>query len=252
MDHLLLYVFKILSMVSVFCLLGILVMTALIFSSSFYPFSRTYASPFLLNDNSLSGQVGNVTAGATDGSQTAGEGQQQLTQGSGTQRIILEYTNPNMGISIGYPENWDVDNLAFDRERSVTFYVYQGLDDLYGQFVNVNLNFSGETPFFDSPDMSLDQIAQQVVTFRQETWVDFQHISTEPGQVSGIPAMAIRYTYSDPGIGTTEAMEVVLKESDRLYDFVYTAKPQFFNTELGTFREMIDSVQILQQPRAPS
>lgn len=230
--------FKMSQIVSVFCILGIFVMTALIFSSSFYPFnhSMVYASPFVLED-SLSGQ---------QGSQTTGGEEQLLTEGNQSQRIILEYANPNMGISIGYPENWDVDNLIFDRERSVSFFVFQGPDDLYGQRVDVYLNNSGEPPYFQSPDMSLDQIAQQLVSYLQETWPDFQHISTEPGQVAGMPAYAIHYTYSDPVIGATEAMEVIFKDGDRLHDFIYTAKPDLFNTELSTFRKMIDSVQILQ------
>jgi plastocyanin len=225
-------------MASAFCILGIFVMTGLIFSFSLYPLSRStvYASPFEIPDNSLSGQQSD---------QTAGEGQ-QLNEGNQSQRIILEYANPNMGISLGYPENWDVDNLLFDRERAVSFYVYQGPDDLYGESVNVQVNASGEPDYFRSPDMSLDDIAQQLVSSLQNTWADFQHISTEPGQVAGVPALAIHYTYSDPGIGQTEAMEVIVKGGDRLYDFLYIAKPSFFNVELGTFRNMIDSAQIAQ------
>lgn len=225
-------------MVSTSCIFGIFVMMALIFSSPLYPFSRSivYASPFALED-SLSEQQSDPAAG---------EGQ-QLIEGNETQRIMLEYTNPNIGISISYPENWDVDNLAGGRERSVSFFVYQGPDDPYGQYVDVYLNESQELlPYFQSPDMSVEEIAQQLVAFIQDTLVDFEHISTDPGQVAGLPAMAIHYTYSAPAIGATEAMEVIFRDGDRLYDFLYTAKPDFFNTELATFRKMIDSVQILQ------
>jgi plastocyanin len=194
-------------------------------------------------------QVGTVivtSAAATAGSnQTAREGQ-KLIERSQAERIMLEYRNPNMGLAISYPENWDVDNLAFERERSVSFFVFQGPDDVYGKFVDVRLNISGELPYFQSPDMSLDEIAQQYVTYLQDIFLDFQHNSTELGQVAGRSAYAIHYTYSDPSIGQTEAMEVIVKDGDRLYDFLYTVKPELFNTELATFRKMIDSVQIVQ------
>ncbi len=189
-------------------------------------------------------QVGTVIVTAAGGSQIVGE--EGLIGGNEPQRIMLEYRNPNMGLAISYPENWDVDNLAFERERSVSFFVFQGPDDVYGEFVDVRLNVSGELPYFQSPDMSLDEIAQQYVTNLQDTLIDFQHIFTEPGQVAGRPAYAIHYTYSDPGIGQAEAMEIIVKNDDRLYDFLYTAKPELFNSELATFRKMVDSVQIVQ------
>jgi plastocyanin len=169
-----------------------------------------------------------------------------LMEGNQSGRIMLEYKNPNMGLIISYPENWDVDNLANERERSVAFFVFQGPDDLYGEYVNVFLNVSGEPEYYSSAEMSLDEISQQLVAYLGEIYNDFQHISTEPGVVAGIPAFAIHYSYSDPALGETEAMEVIMKDGDKLYDFLYSVKPNYFSTELATFRKILDSVQVLR------
>ena len=174
--------------------------------------------------------------------------QQQITvaQIDGKNSNFLTYENPTYRFKIQYPLNWE--KVQFN----------QGIEE---QRRNMVVNFlsplAGSSPTFreyliievgnlsSSPNRDLAQYITTLINFRQSL-PHFNLIESNPTTLVGSnnPAYKIVYTYSNPIVGITKAMDILTNKGNNLYFLSYNADITKYSSYLPTIQKMIDSFEI--------
>jgi hypothetical protein len=91
---------------------------------------------------------------------------------------------------------------------------------------------------------SLDQVIKQLLNQYRTNISNFTLLNSNNSFISGIPAVVLSYTYSDPSWDLTKVMKYVAMADDNVYIISYVAKPQYFNDKIGLIEQMLNSFKI--------
>jgi hypothetical protein len=151
--------------------------------------------------------------------------------GQPQQPSFLPYKNPNLGIGIQYPSDWELQEESNDKLR---FIKQEG-------FVTADLNVEN----LDDSATTLPEYASTRVNELQEQRPEFQLISNEPTTISSKPAQKIVYTFEREEDGkTNKVMRIWSTNEGKLYTLAYIAESSQYDQYIPTFQKMVDSFRI--------
>ena len=149
-----------------------------------------------------------------------------LGQGQSQQQSLITYKNPNLGGSIQYPSDWELQEESNDKLR---FIKQEG-------FVTADLNVEN----LDESEITLSEYANTRVNELQEQRPEFQLISSEPTTISNMPAQKVVYTFEREEDGkTNKVMRIWGINDGRLYTLAYIAESSQYDRYLPAFQEWL-------------
>ena len=154
-----------------------------------------------------------------------------LGQGQSQQQSLLTYKNPNLGGSIQYPSDWELQEESNDKLR---FIKQEG-------FVTADLNVEN----LDESETTLSEYANTRVNELQTQRPEFQLISNEPTTISNKPAQKVVYTFEREEDGkTNKVMRIWTINEGKLYTLAYIAESTQYDRYLPAFQRMVDSFRL--------
>jgi hypothetical protein len=154
-----------------------------------------------------------------------------LGQRQPQQQSFLTFNNPNLGVTIQYPSDWELQKESNDKLR---FIKQEG-------FVTADLNVEDLDRSQSNPSEYANTRINELRTQRPE----FQLISTEPITLSNKPAQKVVYTFEREEDGkTNKVMRIWSTNEDKLYTLAYIAESGQYDRYLPMFQSMVDSFDI--------
>jgi hypothetical protein len=175
-----------------------------------------------------------ATSGSTPALEQNTSNQQPTQQNVSTDINVLTYKNPNYGLEMQYPSNWDKD-LNVSSPDVVTF---------YPSAVNSNASLTVTIDdISDEKGIPLAQYASDSNDAIKHETKDFKLLGlTTNNTLAGLPAYKSVYTYAGDNNSTVQGIEIGAIKGDKVYIFTYEAGPNEYYTYLPTIRNMIYSV----------
>jgi hypothetical protein len=151
------------------------------------------------------------------------------------------YSNSDLGISIQYPSNWDVNQnmtagtIEFDAPRHFFLEAVPATRlIIVGQPFNLH--------------SAVDVVNNRISNW-QTTLQDFHVVQRNNTTLSGNPAQMIVYTWTSPTLGPTKSVSVYAIKNRIIYNFGLGVSPQSYSSYLPILNKMIDSFKIISQPK---
>jgi len=157
-----------------------------------------------------------------------------MTAGNATTGDFLTYDNATLGVKLQYPSDWE----KFEQQNAVLFISpFQSDLDRYRETVGIS-----SVPITNN--VSLDEFVSNTTNFLGTTANDFELYVSTPTTLGSLPAHMLVYTYSDPLIGITRAMDLSTLVGDKyLYTITFSAKPAEYGNSLPIAQRIIDTFQ---------
>jgi eukaryotic-like serine/threonine-protein kinase len=162
---------------------------------------------------------------------------------TGSLSDFLIYNNPDLGISIQYPINWEKvengDTVRFSSQYE------NNLDTLRESFV-IDVQFLPFQNIFTSEEFVYDPEEGFIERSKREL-TNFHLVNSIPITVSNMPAYKVIFTETQMIGGVPhnyQEMYVFILKNDLVYVLEYFAEPNTFNYYLPTIDRMISSFQI--------
>jgi|SRR6188472_346627 len=171
----------------------------------------------------------------------------QIASAQTNDGIFLTYQSHTYGFKIQYPSNWEKLEFAQGIEEEHRNIVVnflspagEGTSNTFREYLIIEVGNS------TSHDESLTQYVTTQIHLRQAL-PNFNLVESTLTSVSGgNPAHKIVYTYSNPIVGITKAMDILTIKSDKLYFLSYNADAVKYSRYLPIIQKVIDSFQIIK------
>jgi eukaryotic-like serine/threonine-protein kinase len=171
----------------------------------------------------------------------------QIASAQTNDGIFLTYQSHTYGFKIQYPSNWEKLEFAQGIEEEHRNIVVnflspagEGTSNTFREYLIIEVENS------TSHDESLTQYVATQINLRQAL-PNFNLVESTLTSVSGgNPAHKIVYTYSNPIVGITKAMDILTIKSDKLYFLSYNADTVKYSRYLPIIQKVIDSFQIIK------
>lgn len=154
------------------------------------------------------------------------------------------YQNPVYKFKIEYPSNWEKLEFTQGIEEEHRNIVVNFLSPAGGASNTFREYLIIEVRNLTSQDTSLGQYIDTQINLRQALPNFSLSESTPTSLTGGYPAHKIVYTYSNPIVGITKAMEILTIKHDKLYFLSYSGDATKYGIYLPIVQKMIDSFQI--------
>jgi hypothetical protein len=158
--------------------------------------------------------------------------------------IFLTYQSHTYGFKIQYPSNWEKLEFTQGIEEEHRNIVVNFLSPAGGASNTFREYLIIEVRNLTSQDTSLGQYIDTQINLRQALPNFSLSESTPTSLTGGYPAHKIVYTYSNPIVGITKAMEILTIKHDKLYFLSYSGDATKYGIYLPIVQKMIDSFQI--------
>ena len=153
---------------------------------------------------------------------------------------MIPYENHILGINTQYPENWtkheDSDNVRF-------FAPQQNTSDNDTEQLKIASFVPGSISFFQSEKTSLPILANNTISYLNQTKKDFDLLNTHPATTNGMRAHILEYMYTS-AIGPTKSLGLLIPNGGNLYFISYFADPAKYSTLLPLISNMINSTEV--------
>ena len=161
-----------------------------------------------------------------------------ITNSSGNSFLTYE-NNSTLGIKIHYPANWERLESE-DNDHGVLFLSpSESNSDRFLESFSVS-----SSTIFNSSKNSVDELARRAISEHIEHLPDFQLVYTKLITVKDKPVYMLLYKYTDLVFGKAMAMDIGIRNGDKVYILSYLAEPAKFSLYLPTIQKMIDSFEI--------
>lgn len=171
-----------------------------------------------------------------------------------SQNNTKDYTNPDFGYRIHYPSDWQLNSDRNDQvwliyaNQSWLESEYSGNEDRR-PILNINVTREDISPQLKYiVEETEDQLEDELEASGNEdvNIISRSPVSNIPGEFTGT---RIIFSYDDPNFGTTIEEKTLLARDDLLYDIVFRAEDQDYDSEIHDgARRIVDSIEI---PAAP-
>ena len=171
----------------------------------------------------------------------------QIASAQTNNGIFLTYQSHTYGFKIQYPSNWEklefAQGIGEDHRNIVVNFLSpagEGTSNTFREYLII------EVGNLTSHDESPTQYVATEINLRQAL-PNFNLVESTLTSVSGgNPAHKIVYTYSNPIVGITKAMDILTIKSDKLYFLSYNADSVKYSKYLPIIQKVIDSFQIIK------
>jgi hypothetical protein len=161
-----------------------------------------------------------------------------ITNSSGNAFLTYE-NNSTLGIKILYPANWQRLESE-DNDHGVLFLSpSESNSDRFLESFSVS-----SSTIFNSSKNSVDELAARAIREHLEHLPDFQLVYTKLITIKDKPAYMLLYKYTDLVFGKAIAMDIGIRNGDKVYILSYLAETAKFSLYLPTIQKMIDSFEI--------
>ncbi|HZA06720.1 MAG TPA: PsbP-related protein [Nitrososphaeraceae archaeon] len=159
-----------------------------------------------------------------------------------TSRNFITYENRANGFKIGYPSNWEKLEFSGDveeghRKMIVNFISpSESPSDTFREYLIIEISTGS--------GLSIQyHINSYLISL--ESLPNFKIVESSTFSLAGSPAQKLVYTYSNPEVGLTKTMDVLVSKSEKLYLLSFNSDALKYNSYLPTVQKMIDSFQFI-------
>jgi eukaryotic-like serine/threonine-protein kinase len=155
---------------------------------------------------------------------------------------FLTYVNPQDEFKIQYPSNWE--KIQFSRgiieeNRSILVNFISPLENASDVFREYFIIEKGNL----TSHSSVKQYVDMHINIKK-TLPNFKLIESSPILVADKPAYRIVFTYSNPEVGTTKTMEILVASADKIYLLSFNADIEKYSDYVLAIDRMIKSFQL--------
>jgi hypothetical protein len=164
-----------------------------------------------------------------------------------SQTGFLVYQNPIYKFKIEYPSNWE--KLEFtqgieEQQRNIVVNFVSPISSSTPSFREYVIIEVGNLTSSSSQNPSLDQYTNKQINLRKSL-PNFHLTESTPTLLpGGYQGNKIVYTYSNPIVGTTKALDIITTIANKVYFLSYNADADRYLGHLPTVQKMIDSLRI--------
>jgi PsbP-like protein len=165
---------------------------------------------------------------------------QNATALSVTSRNFLTYDNPIHGFKIQYPSDWEKiefkEVVEANRKIIVNF-----VSPLASPSDNFREYFIIERGLVKVPTGSLNSSINSYVT-SLKFLPNYKLIESKMLSLANSPAEKLVYSYSNPQVGVTKAMDTIIIKDNKFFLFSFNSDAATYNNYLPTVQKMLDSL----------
>ncbi len=153
---------------------------------------------------------------------------------------MIPYKNHILGVNTQYPENWTKhegnDNVRFISPQ-------QNASDNHTEQLKIASFAPGSISFFQSKKTSLPILANNTISYLNQTKKDFDLLNSHPGTANGKKAHILEYVYTSP-LGATKSLGILIPNGGNIYFISYFADPTKYSKLLPVISNMINSTEV--------
>jgi hypothetical protein len=146
------------------------------------------------------------------------------------------YNNPNFGISIQHPSDWQKEERDDEFSQGVIFLVPNS-PKKYMDKLSIGILDA-------EPNESLDSIVNDLIEFNKNQNKDYEVIESTTIKLNGIEGHKIVYTSTSDLFGNVKGMLIEILKGGKLYEILYTTEPERYDELLPIIIKMTNSFQI--------
>ena len=146
------------------------------------------------------------------------------------------YNNPNFGIKIQYPSDWDLEENDSDFDKDVIFLVPTS-PKKYMDKLSIGILDA-------EPNQSLNDLVNELIEFNKKEMTGYEVIESTPIILNGNNAHKIVYTDNSELFGDVKGMLIETIKGDKIYEILYTTEPERYDELLHIIQKMINSFEI--------
>ncbi|HET7147014.1 MAG TPA: PsbP-related protein [Candidatus Nitrosopolaris sp.] len=160
---------------------------------------------------------------------------------------VLTYVSHNYGFSMQYPASWQKVEFNSGISEGSRNMVANFLSPLEGPSDTFREYLIIQTANMTSRDLPLKTFIREQITFLKDSFPDFNILESNQSTTNTSRiAYEVVYTYSDPLIGKSKAMETWIVNGGIAYILSFHADSAKYSKYLPTIRKMIDSFLTLK------
>ena len=158
-------------------------------------------------------------------------------------RNFLLYGNPVYGFKINYPADWEKTEFSGDiqeghRKIVVNFISpLESASDTFREYLIIEVGMLGSQAALSF------QYAINTYLASLKSLPNFKLIESSILSVAVSPAQKLVYSYSNPEVGVTKTMDLLVYKNGKLYLLSFNSDAHKYNAFLPTIQEMINSLQ---------
>src|SRR5919206_2497667 len=158
-------------------------------------------------------------------------------------RNFLLYENPAYGFKINYPAGWEKTEFNGEIEEGhrkiiVSFISpLESVSDTFREYLIIEVGILGSQAALSF------QYAINTYLAPLKSLPNFKLIESSILSVAVSPAQKFVYSYSNPEVGVTKTMDVLVYKNGKLYLLSFSSDANKYNAYLPTIQEMINSLQ---------
>ena len=165
---------------------------------------------------------------------------QNATALSVTSRNFLTYDNRINGFKIHYPSDWE--KIEFNEvEEANRKIIVNFLSPLASPSDNFREYFIIERGLVKVPTGSLNSGINRYVT-SLKFLPNYKLIESNMLSLANNPAEKLVYSYSNPQVGVTKAMDTIIIKDNKFFLFSFNSDAATYNNYLPTVQKMLDSL----------
>jgi hypothetical protein len=165
---------------------------------------------------------------------------QNATAFSASSRNFLTYDNPTLRFKIQYPSDWE--KIEFNEvEEANRKIIVNFVSPLASPSDNFREYFIIEIGLAKLPTGSLDSSVNSYLT-SLKFLPNFKLIESNMLSLANNPAEKLVYSYSNPQVGVTKAMDTIIVKDNKLFLFSFNSDLVTFNNYVPTVQKMLDSL----------
>jgi eukaryotic-like serine/threonine-protein kinase len=159
-------------------------------------------------------------------------------------RNFLLYENPAYGFKIKYPAGWEKTEFSGDIEEGhrkiiVNFISpLESASDTFREYLIIEIGMLGSQAALSF------QYAINTYLASLKSLPNFKLIESSILSVADSPAQKLVYSYSNPEVGVTKTIDVLVAKNEKLYLLSFNSDAHKYNVYLPTIQEMINSLQL--------
>ena len=157
---------------------------------------------------------------------------------------FLTYESSTYGFRIQYPADWDKIEFSqgveeANRKIIVNFISpSEGPSDTFREYLIIEMGSIG------SLAQSSYQYAMSGYLGSIESLPNFKLLESSTLSVANTPAQKLVYTYSNPEVGVTKTMDVLVTKNEKLYLLSFNSDADKYDKFLPTVQKIISSFQL--------
>jgi hypothetical protein len=160
---------------------------------------------------------------------------------------FLTYESPVYGFEIQYPSDWEKIEFSGDVEEGHRKIIVNFVSPSEGASDTFREYFIIESGNVESRATLPVQYSINSYITSLKSLPNFKLIESNIFSFADSPAQKLVYSYSNPEVGVTKTMDLLIIKNEKLYLLSFNSDELKYNNYLPTIQKMIDSLQFRQR-----